>query len=232
MKKRKTALVSVLAVLIVCGSFCLLRGYDAQEDALWALEQGETGKHKTAFIPDEIKAGFIFYPGGLVDHAAYAPLMKELANKGVLCLLLEMPFDLAVLDADAADGLTALYPEVRRWMIGGHSLGGAMAADYAAKHPEEFSGLVLLGAYSAVDLSGTDLHVLSIFGSEDGVLRYEKYEQSLGNYPEDFKEVVINGGNHAQFGSYGVQKGDGIAKISAEEQRKQTVDAIVHLLNR
>jgi len=222
------ALALLGLLLVVCGG--LLDGYDAQENALSAMAQGEG--NVTAFIPEETRAGLIFYPGGLVDHAAYAPLMRELCARGVLCLLLEMPLDLAVLDADAAEGLPDDYPDVSRWLIGGHSLGGAMAADYAAKHPEAFEGLVLLGAYSLADLSGTALRVLSIYGSEDGVLNREKYLSCMANYPADFCEIVIEGGNHAQFGSYGMQRGDGAARISAEEQQKQTADAIMQMLER
>lgn len=208
----------------------LLDGYDAQQEALFAMAQGEIHGHVTVFEPEMPETGLIFYPGGLVDHAAYAPLMEELRARGILCLLLEMPLDLAVLRADAANGLTEGYSHVARWLIGGHSLGGAMAADYAAKHPEEFEGLVLLGAYSAADLSDTEMKVLSVYGSEDGVLNREKYDQYLGHYPKGFTEIVIPGGNHAQFGSYGAQKGDGTAQISAQEQRRQTADLIVQML--
>lgn len=228
---RLTLALAVLGILF-CACGWLADGYDAQEDALFAMERGETTGRVTAFVPETAKAALIFYPGGLVDHAAYAPLMEELRERGVLCLLLRMPLDLAVLDADAAEGLTEAYPEISSWLIGGHSLGGAMAADYAAKHPDRFDGLVLLGAYSQADLSGTDLAVLSVYGSEDGVLNRSKYEQYLGNYPEGFEEILIAGGNHAQFGSYGMQKGDGTAKISAQEQRRLTADAMMHLLER
>lgn len=231
MRRRKNMIIpaAVLALLIGTSGW-LLAGYNAQTDALLAMEQGAENGRVTAFVPEDVQAGLIFYPGGLVDHAAYASLMEELRNRGILCLLIRMPLDLAVLDADAAEGITAAYPEASRWLIGGHSLGGAMAADYAAKHPEEYEGLVLLGAYSAADLRDTKLKVLSVYGSEDGVLNREKYERSLGNYPAEFTERVIAGGNHAQFGSYGQQKGDGEAQISAEEQKMQTADAIMQLL--
>lgn len=223
------AILILLSVLIgVCG--WLMDGYNAGQNALEAMMRGETNGRVTAFVPEEVKAGLIFYPGGLVDHAAYAPLMEMLMERGILCLLTEMPFDLAVLDADAAEGLIGKHPEVSRWLIGGHSLGGAMAADYAAKHPQDYEGLVLLGAYAQADLSKTELSILSIFGSEDGVMNRGKYEEYLDHYPKRFEEIVIEGGNHAQFGDYGKQKGDGAARITAKEQQKQTADAIALML--
>jgi len=227
MKKRMT--VILLAVLCAAACGWLKNGYDAQEAAMAAMERGERRGYVTAFVPTEAKAALIFYPGGLVDHAAYAPMMETLCERDVLCLLVEMPLDLAVLHADAADGMKEGWPDIDRWLIGGHSLGGAMAADYAAKHPQEFEGLILLGAYAAADLSKTEMKVLSVYGSEDGVMNREKYAEYLTHYPKRFKEAVIEGGNHAQFGDYGMQKGDGTAHITPEEQRKQTADAIAQM---
>ena len=229
MKKRMAA--ALLAAVILAGAAWFAgMGYDAGGSAAAMMPQ-ETAGGAAVFMPEKVKAGLIFYPGGLVDHRAYAPLMQALSDRGVLCLLTEMPLDLAVLDMNAADGLAALFPDVDMWMIGGHSLGGAMAAAYAGKHAEAFDALLLLGAYSADDLSGTGLRVLSIAGSEDGVLNREKYEESLAHYPADFEELVIEGGCHAYFGDYGFQKGDGVPLITREEQIGQTADAVMRLVD-
>ena len=219
----------LLAAVIGTGVW-LGSGYDASPEALAAMQGGTHNGHAQVFEPEEIQSALIFYPGGLVDHAAYAPLMQALADRGVLCLLVQMPLDLAVLDMNAADGMQALYPAVDRWLIGGHSLGGAMAASYAAKHAGEYDGLVLLGAYSTADLSGTELDVLSAYGTQDGVLNQNKYEECRRHYPQQFKEFVISGGNHAYFGDYGEQKGDGRAEILREEQICMTADAIAQML--
>lgn len=228
MKRLLFAAAFALAA-VVCSAIFLNMGYDASEEAR-TMMPAETAGGAAVFMPEEIRAGLVFYPGGLVDHTAYAPLMRALESKGILCLLVDMPLDLAVLDMDAADGLTSMHPEVDMWMIGGHSLGGAMAASYAAKHPEAFSSLVLLGAYSAEDLSGTALNVLSVWGTEDGVLNRVKYEESRKNYPARFVEVILEGGCHANFGDYGAQKGDGIPVMTREEQIALTADAIATLL--
>ncbi len=195
-------------------------------DAAVTVEQTDEA---IAFIPSEASAGFIFYPGGLVPAEAYAPLLRTLAERGVLCVVPKMPLRLAVLDMDAADGAAAQYPEVTRWAIGGHSLGGAMAASYAAKHGEEFDVLVLLAAYSTAELP-EGLTVVSIYGDQDQVMNREKYAEYRGNLPKNAVEVVILGGNHAQFGDYGHQKGDGIATITAQEQLDATVQAILPIL--
>lgn len=121
-------------------------------------------------------------------------------------------------------------PEIASWYIGGHSLGGSMAASYVASHTEEFEGLVLLGAYSTADLSATSLRVLSLFGSEDGVMNAEKYEQYRRNLPEGFREVILEGGNHAGFGMYGAQKGDGVATVTGEEQIALAAEYIAELI--
>ena len=174
-------------------------------------------------------AGLIFYPGGKVQAEAYAPLMEACAERGILCVLMRMPGNLAVLDPNAADGIAAEYPEVTDWYLGGHSLGGAMAASCAAKHAEDYAGLVLLAAYSTEDLRGSGLRVLSVVGTEDGVLNREKYEQCRENLPADARELVIEGGCHAYFGCYGAQRGDGTATIGNREQIERTADAIAAL---
>lgn len=101
-----------------------------------------------------------------------------------------------------------------------------MAASYVSKHTEDFEGLVLLAAYSTEDLSDSGLKVLSVYGSEDGVLNREKYEEYRSNLPKDTVEYVMEGGNHAEFGSYGEQEGDGQARISQGEQIAITVEKI------
>ena len=170
------------------------------------------------FAPPNPKAGLIFYPGGKVEYTAYAPLMRACAEKGILCVLVKMPCNLAVLDMNAADGIAGQYPDIDAWYIGGHSLGGAMAAAYAADHSGELDGLILLAAYSTKDLSGSGLEVLSVYGSEDRVLDLEKYREYRKNLPDGVAEIVIDGGCHAGFGSYGPQKGDGTPAITNEEQ--------------
>ena len=227
--------IGVVVLVMTAGCAIYINDYyHALPEALAVLEQAPEGvtisevenKH-IVFEPENAEAGLIFYPGGKVQYEAYAPLMAKLAEKGFLCILLHMPGNLAVLDMNAADGIPEEYPEVETWYIGGHSLGGSMAASYLDKHVEDFAGLVLLAAYSTADLTEDDLEAISIYGTEDQVLNAEKYDEYYVNLPVDLVEVIIDGGNHAQFGTYGFQEGDGEAKISSEAQIEQTVDVIV-----
>ena len=170
----------------------------------------------------------IFYPGAKVEATAYAPLLYELAQEGVDCFLVEMPLRFAIFDMDAAlDIVDAYEGDYDSWILAGHSLGGAMAASCAAANPGTFDGLVLLAAYTTESLADDDLWVLSIYGSEDGVLSMDKVEEGRDLVPDDYSEICIEGGNHALFGSYGEQDGDGEASITGEEQRQAVVDAIL-----
>ena len=229
-------MVCVLAAFTLAGVIYVNDYYHGDEtvpealqgDSLVSVDQ--TVRDRVVFLPDDPKAGLIFYPGGKVEYTAYAPLLRELAEEGVLCVLVKMPCNLAVLDVNAADGIQEDFPEVTDWYIGGHSLGGSMAAAYVAKHADDYEGLILFAAYGTEDLSGSGLKVISLYGSVDGVLNMEKYEKNRENLPEDTLEYVIEGGNHAQFGSYGSQKGDGTPAISAEEQRKAAVRQITEAM--
>lgn len=175
-------------------------------------------------MPSEIKAGLIFYPGGKVAAEAYVPLMVALAERGILCVLTPMPYNLAVLDVNAAKGVQDKFPEVESWYIGGHSLGGSMAASYLSDNTDDFDGLILLGSYSTKDVS--DCRVITILGSEDEVTNMKKYEKYKVNIPLGCEEVLITGGNHAYFGMYGEQKGDGRATITPAEQIIRTAGRI------
>ena len=200
--------------------------------AQYEVTQTLLSEQMIAYGDPNADAGLIFYPGGKVEYTAYEPLMRALAAKGILCVLVKMPFNLAVLDVNAADGVLKLYPGIGRWYIGGHSLGGSMAASYLAGHAEEFDGLVLLGSYSTADLSGTDIGALSIFGSEDRVMNREKYEKYKSNLPRDLTEIEIQGGCHAYFGMYGEQNGDGLPTLKAEEQITLTADHIIKFIRK
>jgi len=224
--------VLVLSAVAVWIYTYLNSNYPADAAAMAAMESTgavtvtQTADRAVLFLPEEPEAGFVFYPGGKVDHLAYAPLMQEVAGRGIACVLLEMPFDLAVLDVDAAVGAKEMLPEINRWFIGGHSLGGAMAAACAAEHTQAFDGLVLLAAYSTKDLRESGLKVVSLYGSEDEVLDLEQYGACRENLPADAVEEVLEGGNHAGFGSYGSQKGDGAASVYTAEQIAWAADLI------
>ena len=98
------------------------------------------------------------------------------------------------------------------------------------RHAEDYERLILLGSYSTVDLSETNLAVLSMYGSEDKVMNHEKYQDNRSNLPSEFVEYVIDGGCHAYFGMYGAQEGDGMPSITNEEQIRITIEKIVKIM--
>lgn len=198
------------------------------------LEQVGADERWLTFVPDggAPTVGLILYPGGRVDFRAYAPTAQAIADRGYFVALVRMPLSLAIFDPDAAADVIAANLQIERWAVGGHSLGGAMAARFAATHPSAVQGLVLWAAYPAAsdDLSQSGLRVVSISASRDGLTTPEKIDASRLLLPPETIWVVIEGGNHAQFGWYGEQSGDNPATISREEQQAQVIEASVALL--
>lgn len=233
-KKKKVILIilAIFVVLFCAGAVYVNDYYHASQTALSTMQDSETvtieyiENDVLAFIPEKPVAGLIFYPGGKVEYTSYAPLMHALAKENILCLLPEMTCNLAVLEMNAADGLTRHFPEIDTWYMGGHSLGGSMAASYLAKNTSDYDGLILCASYSTADLSNLDLKVLSIYGSEDKVLNAEKYDEYKTNLPSGYTEYLIDGGCHAYFGSYGAQEGDGTPTITEDAQLAATVEVI------
>ncbi len=230
--KRLIATIIVFALLFGACAYYVNDYYRADLGAISAFSSVKEVKRETLddetiiFKPEKVKAGFIFYPGGKVEYTAYIPLMEELAKKDIMCVLLKMPFNLAVLDVNGAEGLKEMFPETENWYLGGHSLGGSMAASYLSENVSEYDGLVLLGSYSTADLSKENVSVLSVFGSEDKVMNKEKYDENKINLPNNFSEEIIDGGCHAYFGMYGEQEGDGTPTVTNEEQIQKTAEII------
>jgi dienelactone hydrolase len=181
--------------------------------------------------------GLIIYPGGFVDPAAYAPIARDIAERGYLVVIDPMPLNLAVLGVEGASRIIAAYPNVSGWAIGGHSLGGAMAAEFVANNPGAVDGLALWAAYPAQGTSLRDLAIeaVSIYGDADGVAAIADVREGANRLPPDAQLIVIPGGNHTQFGRYGrgLQRGDNPAGITPDDQQAiivgTTVDLMSHL---
>jgi len=239
-RRMRRAGVCLLAAVLLMGiaTVAYMLPYSAAgETARQYLENPAEGvtvretKASISFIPERgAETGLILYPGAKVDSAAYAPVAERLAEKGVLCVVVKMPLHFALLRQDAADAVRGAWPEVQNWYIGGHSLGGVAAGMYLEQHAADYSGLVLLASYVNRDLSGTELRVLSICGSEDGVMNAERCRESRSLLPAETEEYIIDGGNHAGMGDYGPQKGDNPAAISGESQAELVSGSILEWL--
>ena len=167
----------------------------------------------------------IFYPGAKVKYTSYLPLLTEVAERNIDCFVVEMPFNLALLNQNAADEIINDYNYTHYYMSG-HSLGGVVASQYV-NATNKTDGLILFASYPTSEIQKP---VLSIYGSEDKVLNMEKYNEAK-SLMSNLTEIVIKGGNHAQIGDYGFQDGDGIAKITPEKQQEKTVNEIIKFVN-
>lgn len=230
--RHKKLWIFLAAVLLVCaglaGAFAWYVSdyYRAEDTALEVLAQNNNitvQDNLTVLSPSyPTDTALIFYPGAKVEAEAYLPLLDQIRQTGVTCILVHMPFNMAIFDWDAAEDILPRFPEIQHWYMAGHSMGGAMASQFASEHPEQLDGLILLGAYIYGDYPDDD--ALTVYGS---------LNQSVEDHIDYTENIVeIQGGNHAQFGNYGPQKGDLPATISAQEQQKQTVAAIEDFISR
>ncbi len=238
------ALVIVLLLAVGALGFVIWANNAAQPmpEALAALQSDAAVTVSQAdwieFTPTQAAAGspatgFIFYPGGRVDPRAYAPAARALAEAGYFVAITPMPLYLAIISPERAAEVIAAHPEIERWVIGGHSLGGTTAAIFANRQPEAVDGVVFWAAYppDSDSLAGRDdLAITSIYGTLDGLATPAKIAATTPLLPPDAQMVAIEGGNHAQFGWYGDQAGDNPATISREEQQRQVVDATLAAL--
>ncbi len=235
--KRKTGLViaiTMTAILIfLSAGFLVYTGiyYHADALAIAALESDDqVAVSQTSYGwyfdgPSKDHA-LVFCPGAKVEETAYAPFLHSLAAQGIDVCLVRMPFRLAVLGMNSAESVIKQH-DYPHWYIGGHSMGGAVAAIYAANHPEQFEALILCAAYPTKALP-EDMRVVSLYGSEDCVVNMSNIEKGRSFASSAcYVEHVISGGNHAQFGNYGAQRGDGPAFLSAQDQQMEAIDVIM-----
>jgi len=254
MEKRKLkGIVIVLAISMVGGIFLgtYFLSQQPMPEAIGALTSDDRVTVNRVFVQSWLNSyyvfepagekpsrGLIIYPGGLVDHRAYAPLARDIAAKGYQTVIVSMPLYLAMLGYARADTVIQEYPEVKKWALGGHSLGGVMACRFAKKFREQIDGVVLWASYPSgrFRIDDTTIKVVSIYGTEDGLATLDKIETSKLHLPKNTQFFRIDGGNHTQFGWYGdgeeLQKGDGPAAITRERQQAIIVKATVDFLQR
>jgi len=187
-----------------------------------------------SFSPVQVAptTGFIFYPGGRINPQAYASLMNTIATEGYLVVVPEMPINMAVFNPNIADEIIANYPEIIHWVIGGHSVGGTMAAQYTDKHSDVIDGLVIWASYpsDSTDISDLDIPVLSIYGSRELRVNDTSVGERKHLLPNNTLYIRIEGGDHHQFGSYEINPKDHLATISRSSQHQQIIQATLEIL--
>ena len=212
--------------------------YPARMDALSALESTDrvtiTQDKWIVFEPEEeTDTGLIFYPGGLVEPTAYAPILHQIAEEGVLVIITPMPLNLAIFNTGAANAVIDAYPQISTWILAGHSLGGASAAIFAENNPKTIDAIALWDSYppDSADLSDNTISVISIFGTTNNIPNTENFNDKRHLLPADTTFIGIEGANHAQFGDYGPQKGDVVASIGLAEQHEQVAEIMLDFIN-
>lgn len=226
----------VVLLLLGVGGIAIvgwLRPYSAVEPAITAMEnEGAVYVLETptriVMHPsgEEAAVGVMFQPGALVDARAYAAHLRPLVEAGYAVYIPKQPLGIAFLSIGAAEDAREYFPSVEQWVLAGHSLGGTVASLEADNAGPDAAGLLLYGSYPATDISGSlEAAVLSLSGSEDGLSTPEDIDASRANLPADAEFVEIEGASHAQFGSYGVQVGDGVPTLTDDDAREQMVAA-------
>ena len=212
--------------------------YPAKSVALSALESTDrvtvTQQDWITFTPDEeVQTGLIFYPGGLVEPTAYAPILHQIAEEGVLVIIVPMPLNLAIFNTGAANSVINSYPDISTWILTGHSLGGAAAAIFAENNPTKIDLIAFWDSYppNSADLSDNSISAISIYGTTNNFPNTENFDEQKHLLPEGSIFVPIEGANHAQFGDYGPQKGDVVASMSLAEQHERVAEIMLEFIN-
>ncbi|MBC5995521.1 alpha/beta hydrolase [Romboutsia ilealis] len=240
-KNKNNNLMKIIIGTIVIGIIGLFiwanDSYKPQELAKEALISDNTVEVKIdkfiSFTPKNIEAtkGFIFYPGAKVEPESYAPLCRRIAEQGYEVVIVNMPMNLAIFSYNRGEKVIDEYSNIKKWVVGGHSLGGTMAAKFASEN-SAVDGVVLLSSYPIGDeLKSMGKEVLSIWGSKDGIVNFEKLIKSKEKLPEDTTYVEIEGANHSQFGDYGEQRGDDTPIINREEQMDIAAKDIIKFMS-
>jgi len=235
------ALIGLVSIIVVgvLGMLVWVRTgtYPARDVALSALESTDrvtvTQGKWIVFTPgEETETGLIFYPGGLVEPTAYAPILRKIAEEGVLVVITPMPLNLAILNTGAANAVIDEYPHISTWILAGHSLGGASAAIFAENNPTRIDAIAFWDSYppDSADLSDSTLSALSIFGTTDNVPNTDNFDDKRHLVPASTEFVGIEGASHAQFGDYGPQKGDVVASISLAEQHDSVAEIMLDFI--
>ncbi len=224
MKRLLVIVPLILLVLAIVFFFWAKASYEPTQEALEYLE--ESNESELTFGSQHADKGIIFYQGGKVEEEAYAYLAHQLAEEGYFVVIPRLTLNLAILDGDKASEMISKYDDVGRWYIGGHSLGGAVASSFAIEHPDEIQGLFFLAAYPIEDMSERSIPTLTIYGEDDGVavLSDQKEKEELLSSSAEIH--IIEGGNHANYGMYGEQKGDNPGSLTSDQQIKETVQTI------
>jgi hypothetical protein len=237
----KYSLIGLASILIITVLSLFLWSktgtYPARDIAVSVMQSTDrvsvTQEKNIVFTPSEqTETGLIFYPGGLVDPAAYAPVLHKLAEEGLLVIITPMPLNLAIFNTGTANAVIEAYPQISTWILAGHSLGGASAGIFAGNNPAAIEALAFWDSYppDSADLSDYNIPVISIYGTSNGNPNTDNFNEKRHLLPSNTVFIPIEGASHAQFGDYGPQKGDVTPTLSLAEQHEQVVELMLDFI--
>ncbi|WP_028595060.1 alpha/beta hydrolase [Paenibacillus assamensis] len=218
-------LIAGIIIFIVWSQFT----YKPTEEAYSLVEHNKVDGH-LVFGQKEANTGIIFYQGAKVEVESYSYLGKNLQDHGYFVVMPELPLNLAVLGTNAADSIIEKYPDIQKWYVAGHSLGGSMISRYAFQNEKKVDGIIFLASYPADDFSTKTIPMLSIYGEVDGLATVEEIENREHLMSKNKTMHLIKGGNHANFGMYGEQKRDNASLITPKAQQDETIKAMLDWL--
>jgi len=236
---RRTIVIIIVVVVLAIVAFLFYSSMVMRGDRAAAIEAWDdpavkitSTDHSIVIVPtgDATGAGLVFIPGAKVDPYAYLYKLSGIVEQtGATVVITKPTLNLAFFDTRPVSYFEADAPEVTRWLVGGHSLGGVRACQLA--DTGDVVGLVLFGSYCANDLSASGLEVLSISGSDDGLSTPKTIAAAKHLLPENANFVEIEGLNHAGFGDYGAQPGDGVSTLTDEQERAAITDQLRSLFD-
>jgi hypothetical protein len=239
LRRGLTRAALVLATLLMIGLVVYLRPLSASQVAVDAMDDGDgvdvtVTRGEIRLDPDDpVSTGLVFYPGALVDPRAYAHILRPVAEAGHPVVIIKFPYNLAIVQNGAAGRVVGdRDDDITQWVLGGHSLGGAMASAWSESPRDELVGLLLYAAYPVNPMTGVALDVVSIYGTEDQLATVDDIDASRDDLPADTTFITIEGGVHAFFGDYGSQRGDGTPTISRADAQEQIITATLEMLER
>lgn len=228
--------ISLITALLIFIGYFIYSYYNSIEADHGLLEQAKVSdsyQYKNTpgyigLIPNvSSNRGIIVYPGAFAEPEGYAYVFKYLAQKGVSVFIIKSPLNFALLNTGSASKIISENPNVSKWYVAGHSLGGVAACEFAKSHQAELSGLILMASYCNGNAKNIGLPVLSLSATNDGLTTNQDVEDSRSKLPDDTVFVVIKGGNHTQFGAFEkLQPRDNNADIAQTAQAEQLKDSI------
>ena len=235
--RRAFSVIGALVGLALVAVLLWARPFTATPVALDALRSGSDvsvleSATRIELAPTGARSptGLVFYPGARVDARAYSAILRPIAASGYLVVIVKLPFGIAFADVNAAQGVIDDHREVDRWVVAGHSLGGAVGSQFADDHRGVIAGLLFWASFPTRNISGVPFSVASVSGTEDGLATPGKIDASRADLPPATRFTAIEGAVHADFGDYGPQAGDGTPSIDRESAQRRIVAASLELL--